>query len=119
MLLSKVTYSAFRLYIYQYHLSFMVSMCSLGIEPMTFTLLTQCSTTEPQEHFFSGGKLKQQEIKPEEKKRLICSRAAKICRGLFVSYSEISETKNCHRKSKENAFSVSAEMVLENRNHWP
>ncbi len=25
-------------------------MCSLGIEPKTFALLTQCSTTEPQEH---------------------------------------------------------------------
>ncbi len=38
------TYSAFRLYIYcQY-------MCFLGIEPTTFVLLTQCSTTEPQEH---------------------------------------------------------------------
>ncbi len=24
-------------------------MCSLGIEPTTFALLTQCSTTEPQE----------------------------------------------------------------------
>ncbi len=24
-------------------------VCSLGIEPTTFTLLTQCSTTEPQE----------------------------------------------------------------------
>ncbi len=24
--------------------------CSLGIEPTTFALLTQCSTTEPQEH---------------------------------------------------------------------
>ncbi len=37
-------YSAFRLYIvYQY-------MCSLGIESTTFALLTQCSTTEPQEH---------------------------------------------------------------------
>ncbi len=44
MLLSKVTYSAFRLYIYcQY-------VCSLGIEPTTLALLTQCSTTEPQEH---------------------------------------------------------------------
>ncbi len=44
MLLSKATYSAFRLYIFcQY-------MCSLGIEPTTFALLTQCSTTEPQEH---------------------------------------------------------------------
>ncbi len=32
-----------RLYMYcQY-------VCSLGIEPMTFALLTQCSTTEPQE----------------------------------------------------------------------
>ncbi len=40
----KATYSAFRLNIYcQY-------MCSLGIEPTTFSLLTQCSTTEPQEH---------------------------------------------------------------------
>ncbi len=28
-----------------------VSMCSLGIEPTTFALLTQCSTTEPQEHW--------------------------------------------------------------------
>ncbi len=35
----------FRLYIYcQY-------VCSLGIEPTTFALLTQCSTTEPQEHW--------------------------------------------------------------------
>ncbi len=25
-------------------------MCSLGVEPTTFALLTQCSTTEPQEH---------------------------------------------------------------------
>ncbi len=25
-------------------------MCSLGINPSTFALLTQCSTTEPQEH---------------------------------------------------------------------
>ncbi len=24
-------------------------VCSLGIEPTTFVLLTQCSTTEPQE----------------------------------------------------------------------
>ncbi len=40
----KATYSTFRLYMYcQY-------MCSLGIEPTTFVLLTQCSTTEPQEH---------------------------------------------------------------------
>ncbi len=29
--------------------TFFVSMCSLGIEPTTFALLTQCSTTEPQE----------------------------------------------------------------------
>ncbi len=36
--------SAFRLYIYCQH------VCSLGIEPTTFVLLTQCSTTEPQEH---------------------------------------------------------------------
>ncbi len=36
--------STFRLYIYcQY-------VWSLGIEPTTFALLTQCSTTEPQEH---------------------------------------------------------------------
>ncbi len=25
-------------------------VCSLGIEPTTFALLAQCSTTEPQEH---------------------------------------------------------------------
>ncbi len=44
MLLSKATYSTFRLYIFcQY-------VWSLGIEPTTFALLTQCSTTEPQEH---------------------------------------------------------------------
>ncbi len=29
--------------------TFFVSMCSLGIEPTTFALLTQCSTTEPQD----------------------------------------------------------------------
>ncbi len=44
MLLSKATYSAFRLYIFWQY------MCSVGIEPTTFALLTQCSTTEPQEH---------------------------------------------------------------------
>ncbi len=44
-LLSKATYSTFRLYIF-----FCQYMCSLGIEPTTFALLTQCSTTEPQEH---------------------------------------------------------------------
>ncbi len=33
--------------------TFFVSMCSLGIEPTTFALLTQCSTTEPQEHTFN------------------------------------------------------------------
>ncbi len=26
-------------------------VCSLGIEPTTFALLTQCSNTEPQGHF--------------------------------------------------------------------
>ncbi len=37
-------YNTFRLYIFcQY-------VCTLGIEPTTFALLTQCSTTEPQEH---------------------------------------------------------------------
>ncbi len=41
MLLSKATYSAFRLYIF-------VSMWELNPQP--FALLTQCSTTEPQEH---------------------------------------------------------------------
>ncbi len=30
--------------------TFFVSECSLGIELTTFALLTQCSTTEPQEH---------------------------------------------------------------------
>ncbi len=30
-----------------------VSVCCLGIEPTTFALLTQCSTTEPQEHYNS------------------------------------------------------------------
>ncbi len=34
----------FRLYIFCQH------VCFLGIEPTTFALLTQCSTTEPQEH---------------------------------------------------------------------
>ncbi len=44
-LLSKATYYSV-LYI------FLVSMCvPLGIESTTFALLTQCSTTEPQEHY--------------------------------------------------------------------
>ncbi len=43
MLLSKVTYSAFSLYIF-------VSMCvPWELNPQPFALLTQCSTTEPQE----------------------------------------------------------------------
>ncbi len=40
------TYCVFRLYMFCLH------MCSLGIKPTTFALLTQCSTTEPQEHLF-------------------------------------------------------------------
>ncbi len=32
-----------------YTFSFCQYVCSLGIEPTTFALLTQCSTTEPQE----------------------------------------------------------------------
>ncbi len=31
-------------------------VCSLGIEPTTFALLTQCSTTEPQEHYKTNTK---------------------------------------------------------------
>ncbi len=46
MHLADATYSAFGLYI-----SFCQYMCFLGIEPTTFALLTQCSTTEPQEHW--------------------------------------------------------------------
>ncbi len=33
---------------------FFVSMCSLGIEPTTFALLTQCSIAEPQEHIIGN-----------------------------------------------------------------
>ncbi len=76
-------------------------MCSLGIEPTTFALLTQCFTTEPQEHFFSGGKLKLQETKHEEKTASFALGQLRFVEDLFVSYSEISETKNCHRKSKK------------------
>ncbi len=36
--------------IHGYTLFFYQYVCSLGIEPTTFALLTQCSTTEPQEH---------------------------------------------------------------------
>ncbi len=89
-ILSKVTYSAFRLYIYcQYVFP--------GNWTHNFALLTQCSTTEPQEHFFSGGKLKQ----PEEKTASFALGQLRFVEVLFVSYSEISETKNCHRKSKK------------------
>ncbi len=31
-----------------------ISMCSLGIEPTTFALLMQCSTAEPQEHYYTN-----------------------------------------------------------------
>ncbi len=45
---SDLTYLRFRLYsVCQY-------VCSLGIEPMTYAPLTQCSTTEPQEHSISS-----------------------------------------------------------------
>ncbi len=33
---------------------FCLYVCSLGIEPTTFVLPTQCSTTEPQEHYLHG-----------------------------------------------------------------
>ncbi len=43
-ILSKFTYSALRLYIF-------VSMCvPWELNPQPFALLTQCFTTEPQEH---------------------------------------------------------------------
>ncbi len=45
-LLSKATFSTFRLYIV------CQNVCSLEIEPTTSALLTQCSTTEPQEQEF-------------------------------------------------------------------
>ncbi len=46
-LLSKATYSAFRLYSF-----FFISMCvPWELNPQPFALLTQCTTTEPQEHF--------------------------------------------------------------------
>ncbi len=38
-------HSGYTCFFYQY-------VCSLGIEPTTFALLTQCSTTEPQEHCY-------------------------------------------------------------------
>ncbi len=44
MLLSKATYSGYTIF---------VSMCvSRELNPQTFALLTQCSTTEPQEHIY-------------------------------------------------------------------
>ncbi len=44
MLLSKATYSTFRLYI------FFIMCVSWESNPQPFALQTQCSTTEPQEH---------------------------------------------------------------------
>ncbi len=44
----------------QYHSGYTLFcqyMCSLGIEPTTLALLTQCSTTEPQEHFLTDNRL--------------------------------------------------------------
>ncbi len=64
----KITYDRFVYNIYIYAFSrrfypkrltvhsgytFIVSMCSLGIEPTTFAWQTQCSTTEPQEHLYN------------------------------------------------------------------
>ncbi len=45
---SKRFYSK-RLTVHLGYTFFCQDMCSLGIEPTTFALLTQCSTTEPQE----------------------------------------------------------------------
>ncbi len=39
-----------RLTVHSGYTYFCQYMCSLGIEPTTFALLRQCSTTEPQEH---------------------------------------------------------------------
>ncbi len=39
-----------RLTVHSCYTCFCQYMCSLGIEPTTLALLTQCSTTEPQEH---------------------------------------------------------------------
>ncbi len=41
-----------RLTVHSGYTHFCHYMCSLGIEPTTFALLTQCSTTEPQEHLY-------------------------------------------------------------------
>ncbi len=42
-------------YIQVIHFYFCQYVCPLGIEPTTFALLTQCSTTEPQEHYVNYG----------------------------------------------------------------
>ncbi len=49
MLLSKATYSR----LYSGYTFFYQYVYSLGIEPTTFCMLTQCSTTEPQEHYIT------------------------------------------------------------------
>ncbi len=41
--------------------------CSLGIEPTTFALLTQCSTTEPQEHYLHLSSIYFLSFSPESK----------------------------------------------------
>ncbi len=57
---SRTTISRHYIYIFSRHFYpkqltgytfFCQYVCSLGLEPTTFALLTQCSTTEPQEHY--------------------------------------------------------------------
>ncbi len=47
-----------RLTVHSGYTVFCQYVCSLGIEPTTFALLTQCSTTEPQEDKCNGQKQK-------------------------------------------------------------
>ncbi len=49
-LLSKATYSAFRLYIIYFIIFYQYVCVPWELNPWPFALLTQCSTTEPQEH---------------------------------------------------------------------
>ncbi len=53
-------------------------VCSLGIEPTTFALLTQCSTTEPQEH---------KKIDCKKNERSVCDVTRRFLKRIFEAQS--------------------------------
>ncbi len=98
MLLSKATYSAFKLYIF-------ISMCvPWESNPQPFALLTQCSTTEPHRNTCSLITIKNNSIQ-------CLAQGSHLSRGQFLPEPRFEPTTSCY---KSNALSTRPRLLFLN-----